>query len=292
MQMRRPLGRTGLMISPIALGGAAFAYRHLTAGWDPFTPEGRATVHDTIHVALDRGINYLDTAAYYGDGFSETIIGEVMRTRRKDCVLASKVWHELDRQGVIDSVHRSLDRLQTDRIDVMQVHGIAYTPAQAEHVAGPVLEALVGLKEQGLIGHIGMTAEESWTLMPFVARPEVEVFQIAYNLILQSAGRYFLAEAAKCNAGVVTMRTMTSGLFQHEMKLLAPGLAEGTDLYALCLQFVLSDSRVHSGIVGARWASEITQNLDLIRDWEPQVDLASIPRTTVGLYQSEDQSAG
>ena len=76
------------------------------------------------------GINYLDTAPAYGNGYSETLVGEVMKTRRKDCVLASKVWYELDHQGVIDSVHASLKRLQTDHIDILQIHGRMYTPAE------------------------------------------------------------------------------------------------------------------------------------------------------------------
>lgn len=291
MLARRVLGRTGLEVSPIALGGAAFAYRNLSSGWDPFTGTGRATVHETIHAALDQGINYIDTAAHYGDGFSESLIGEVMRSRRRDCILASKVWHALHYRDVIDSVQRSLDRLQTDRIDIMQVHGVAYSSEQAAHVAGPVLDALSELKARGLIGHIGITGEESWTLIPFLARPEVEVFQIAYNIIQQSAARHFLVEAAKAEAGVVTMRTMTSGIFQHQMSLLAPEWQEARDLYEVCLKFVLADSRVHSGIVGARWAHEIAQNLELIRGWQPPGDFALMPRTTAAVYEAQDARA-
>ena len=59
--------------------------------------------------------------AGYGDGYSETLVGEVMKTRRRDCVLASKVWYELDHQIAIDSVHASLKRLQTDHMDIVQV---------------------------------------------------------------------------------------------------------------------------------------------------------------------------
>jgi aryl-alcohol dehydrogenase-like predicted oxidoreductase len=196
----------------------------------------------------------VDTAPAYGDGYSETLVGEVMRTRRRDCVLASKVWYELDFQGVTDSVHASLTRLQTEHIDILQVHGRMYSPAEVEHVLhGGPLEALLALREAGKIGHIGITSEEPWTVIPFFGREPIEVYQIAYNLIYQAAARHFLIEAAKANAGVVTMRTMTSGIFQREMGFLAPEWQTAHDLYDVALKFVLSDSRVHAGIVGMRW---------------------------------------
>src|SRR4249920_734295 len=96
---KRKLGRTGLEVSPIAMGGAAFAYVHKTGNWDPYSDEGRKTAIAAINHALDRGVNYIDTAPLYGNGNSEALIGEVMRTRREGCVLATKVWYEENRQG-------------------------------------------------------------------------------------------------------------------------------------------------------------------------------------------------
>lgn len=93
---RRTLGRTGLEVSAIALGCAAFSYSQPSRGWDPHSDEGRAVVHETIATSLDLGINYVDTAAAYGDGYSETLVGDVMKTRRSECVLASKVWYRHD----------------------------------------------------------------------------------------------------------------------------------------------------------------------------------------------------
>ena len=87
---RRTLGRTGLEVSEIALGCAAFSYSQASRGWDPHSDEGRMIVHETIDTSLDLGINYIDTAAAYGDGYSETLVGDVMKTRRGDCVLESQ----------------------------------------------------------------------------------------------------------------------------------------------------------------------------------------------------------
>jgi aryl-alcohol dehydrogenase-like predicted oxidoreductase len=286
---RRKLGHTGLEVTPIAIGGAPFTYVHKSAGWDPKSPEGRKVALSTIHAALDQGINYVDTAPAYGDGYSETLFGEVMATRRRDCVLASKVWYENDRQGAIDSVHQSLKRLQTDHIDIMQIHGRMYTPAEAERILnGGVLEALLDLKAQGKIGHIGITTEEPWTVIPFLAHDAVEVYQIAYNIIYQGAARHFLIEAAKVNAGVVSMRAMTSGIFQREMSFLAPEWQAARDLYEVSLKFVLADSRVHAAIVGMRWPEEAERNVGLIEGWTPPTDFAAMPRLTFEVYKAED----
>lgn len=285
----RVLGRTGLSVPPIALGGAAFTYVHETGGWNPKSDEGREIVYRTINTALDNGVTYLDTAPAYGEGYSETLFGAVMKTRRKDCVLASKVWYELDGKGVTQSVEDSLKRLQTDHIDVMQIHGRMFNPAEIKHIDDRVIPALVAARTAGKIGHIGVTSEEPFCLIPFLANPDVEVFQIAYNLIYQAAARHFLIEAKKVNAGVVTMRTMTSGIFQHEMKFLAPGMGERFNLYEAALRFTLSDSRVHVGILGARWPEEILQNVKIAEAWTPPFDFADMPRLTFQVYAAEDK---
>jgi aryl-alcohol dehydrogenase-like predicted oxidoreductase len=286
---RRTLGRTGLQVSPIAVGGAAFTYVHRTTGWDPRTDQGRASVHRMLNAALDSGINYIDTAPLYGNGLSETLVGEVMSTRRDECVLASKVWFELDHDGVMDSVHASLRRLQTDHLDILQVHGRMYTPEEVDHVIrGGPLDALLELRQQGTIGHIGITTEEPWTVIPLLANADVEVFQIAYNLIYQAAALHFLIEAERVNAGVVTMRTMTSGILQREAAFLAPQWQGVPDLYEVALKFVLSDSRVTSGIVGMRWPEEVDRNVALLSGWKPATDIATMPRVTFGVYEADD----
>jgi len=286
----RKLGRTGLDVSPIAFGGATITYTQKSTNWNPRSEEGRKQVIETLHYAIDRGINYIDTSPLYGDGYSEEMIGAVMKSRRKDCVLASKSWYEHDKQGTIDSVHASLKRLNTDYIDVVQIHGRMYHPADVEHIMkeGGPLEGLRLMKEQGKIGHIGITSEEPWTLIPFLALPEVEVFQIAYNFIYQAAARHFLLEAAKVNAGVVTMRTMTSGIMQLQASYLAPEWQAAHDLYDVALKFVLSDSRVHSGIIGIRWKEEVDRNLAIVEGWTPPVDIAKLPRLTFQVYETED----
>lgn len=158
-----------------------------------------------------------------------------------------------------------------------------------QHIlTGGPLEALLELRQAGKIGHIGITTEEPWTVIPFLANNDVEVYQIAYNFIYQAAARHFLIEAAKVNAGVVTMRTMTSGILQREAGFLAPEWQGARDLYEVALKFVLSDSRVHAGILGVRWPHEVEKNLEVVRNWVPPVDFATMPRLTFEVYKAED----
>jgi diketogulonate reductase-like aldo/keto reductase len=107
---RRRLGRTDLMVTPIGCGGAGI------------------TDTEMLHRAIEQGINYLDTAPAYGD--SEAVIGEVMRTRRDQVFLATK-WAVLADWSVdrcLASLHRSLQRLKTDRIDLLQLHSVDTGP--------------------------------------------------------------------------------------------------------------------------------------------------------------------
>ena len=284
------LGRTGLQVSRIALGGYPFGGLNRANGWDPWSPEGRRTAIETVHRALDCGINYIDTAPAYGGGNSEDIIGEVMATRRSECVLATKVrWDGLDKAAVIQSVRDSLKRLKTDRIDIVQFHGGMYTQPEYDHIVdGGPLAGLIAMKEAGAIGHIGITAEEPWTALPFLKHREIEVFQIAYNFIYQHAARHFLNDARAADVGVVTMRTMTSGIMQRAVRYLAPEWQESRDVFEVCLKFVLSDSRVHAPIVGMRWPHEVDHNVALVENFRPPIDFAELPRMTADVYKAED----
>src|ERR1700744_1428796 len=175
------LGRTSLDVSRLVLGGYPFGGVNRANDWDPWSPEGQRTAIATVHRALDRGVNYIDTAPSYGEGNSERLIGEVMRTRRHECVLATKVgWEQLDKDAVIKSVQASMQRLQTDHIDLVQFHGGAYTHQQMQHIVdGGPLDGLRQLQQAGQIGFIGLTTEEPWTALQFVPYPEFAVFQLA-----------------------------------------------------------------------------------------------------------------
>ncbi len=287
------LGRTGLTVSRLVLGGYPFGGVNRANGWDPWSDEGARTVIETVNHALDRGITYIDTAAAYGGGRSEELIGEVMRTRRDECVLATKVgWDGWSRQQVLDGVHESLRRLQTDHVDIVQFHGGMFTAEEYDHIVhGGPLDALRQLKDEGKVGFIGVTTEEPWTARPFIGE-DFDVFQLAYNFIYQAAARHVLNDTAAAGVGVVTMRTMTSGVLQRLASYLAPEWQDAHDLFEVCLEFVLSDSRVTAPIVGMRWPHEVDRNVDFVESFEPPFDLAELPRMTADVYAAQDQERG
>jgi len=287
------LGDTGLRVSRIGLGGYPFSGVNRARNWDPYSAAGRLTVIATIHRALDLGINYIDTAPGYGDGHSERLIGEVMRTRRDECVLATKVgWKGLDKVAVKESVLGSLERLGTPYVDVAQFHGGMYTEEDYAHIVhGGPLEALRELRQSGEVRFIGLTAEEPWTTRPFLESGEFQVVQLAYNLIYQSAALHILDEARRRGIGVVTMRTMTSGILQHILTSLAPEWPRARDPYEVCLDFVLSDPRVHVALVGMRWPEEVEHNVRLVEAFDSPLDVSAVPRLTAGIYGTEDAEA-
>jgi len=286
-------GRTGLEVTRLGLGGYPFGGVNRARGWDPFTPECRAVAVCTIHAALDAGINYIDTAPSYGDGNSESIIGEATHGRRDQFVLATKVGfgegHTVETVTV--SVEASLRRLRTDVIDIIQFHGGMYTQAEVDQiVSGGLLDALLTARDKGLVRFIGFTVEEPWTARPLIATSQFDMMQVRYNLIYQSAAHHALNEARERDMGVSVMRPLTSGIFQRLAGYIAPRWKKAHDLYETALKFVLSDSRVHVANVGMRWPEEVSRNVALVESFTPAFDVANLPRGTAAVYKAEDES--
>ena len=284
-------GRTGLKVTRIALGCFPFGGVNRARGWDPFTPEGRATAISTVHAALDASINYIDTAPSYGKGNSESIVGEAVEGRREKCYLATKVGYRgLSAEQVMHSVEASRERLRTDVIDVIQFHGGMYTQDDIDHILDDgLLDALELLRVRGRVGFIGFTVEEPWTARPLVDSGRFDVIQVRYDLIYQAAALHVLNEARRTDMGVAVMRPMTSGIFQRLAGYLAPEWDEARNLYEVALKFVLSDSRVHVANVGMRWPWEVEKNVGLAGTFEPPFDVAELPRMTAEIYRTEDE---
>jgi len=283
------LGRTGREVSRMGFGGFPISAPNHSLGWDPYTPEGRATAIRTIRRAVELGINYIDTAAGYGKGHSERLIGEAIAGRRDELFIASKVALGLDGEATARSVLDSLERLRCDQLDLIQFHGGIYTEDVVRHLLheGP-MDALADLRARGKILFVGATSEEPFSLLPLMRTGGLDVIQIRYNLIYQSAAHHALDEARRQNIGVTLMRPLTSGILQYLAAKLLPELASACDLNEACLKFVLADSRVHVANVGMRWPEEVERNVKLVDEFEPAFDVAVLPRGTNKVYDALD----
>ena len=147
---RRVLGKTGVEISTLIIGGVGGMKQPPTEQLDPA---------ELANTALDAGIDYFDTAPSYGAGQSETNYGRVLATRRKEVFLATKTG-DRSYDGAMKEVEASLKRLRTDRLDLLQLHGVRAKEDFTKWDKG-VMRALRKLKEEKVTRFIGVTGHES-----------------------------------------------------------------------------------------------------------------------------------
>ncbi len=159
-------GQTGLFVSHLCLGTMTFGGKGF---WEVIGQQGQETATRLVDRCLDAGINFIDTANIYSFGESERLLGEALKGKRDRVVLATKVRGRmadepnaigLSRKHIFDQVHASLKRLQTDYIDLYQIHGYdALTPLEE------TLVALDDLVRQGKVRYIGASNLAAWQLM-------------------------------------------------------------------------------------------------------------------------------
>jgi aryl-alcohol dehydrogenase-like predicted oxidoreductase len=163
-------------------------------------------------VLLRYGVNHIDTAARYGD--SEVRIGPWMARHRRDFFLATKTGSRGAREARED-LHRSLERLKVDSVDLIQLHSLAH-PDDWDRVMGPggALEALVEAKQQGLVRAIGVTGH-GWTIAAMhrrsLARFDFDSVLLPYNYFMDQSPRYreaFEEVAAICRERNVAVQTI------------------------------------------------------------------------------------
>ena len=170
---RRTLGRTGVSVSILAMGCGSRFLRYAADEADA-----------VLGQAVSLGINYLDTAADYGAGESETRVGRFLATRRGDVFLATKVPPGArTRDGALREVEASLRRLQTDRIDLLHLHALSDEADLAEiEAADGALKALYQLREERVTRFIGMTSHADGVVMATaIERHDLDCVQMAMN---------------------------------------------------------------------------------------------------------------
>jgi aryl-alcohol dehydrogenase-like predicted oxidoreductase len=293
----RPLGRTGVQVSPLCLGAMMFGE------WGTKDHEESTRI---IRRALDAGINFIDTADVYSAGESEEIVGKAIAGRREDVVLATKVHMPMgeganrrgnSRRWIVAEVESSLRRLGTDWIDVYQVH--RYDPAVDLDVTLGALTDLVRAGKVRYFGHstwpVSAIVEAQWTAeRRALERPWTE--QPTYSVLTRGIERDVLPTLVRYGYGVLSYSPLAGGwlsgryrkdgqsgptspararlanrfdlsLPENQRKLDAAealaALAEqaGVSLIELAIAFVLRHPAITSAIIGPRTMAHLESQL-------------------------------
>src|SRR3979490_1035033 len=211
----RKLGNTGLIVSEVALGTMQFGGRMNMGNL------GQEDTTRMVKVALDRGINFIDTADVYSLGESETLVGNALKGLRNEIVLATKVRLPMSdnfnrsgatRVNILREVEGSLKRLQTDYIDLYQVHGWdSNTPLEE------TLRTLNDLVRQGKVRYIGLSNLMSWqaaTAVMLQERLALEKYvtaQMYYSLVGRGLEYEFQSFAQYHNIGILVWSPLAGG---------------------------------------------------------------------------------
>ena len=251
----RPLGRTGVKVSEICLGAMMFGGRT--------SPEDGIAI---IDAAIDRGINFIDTANVYNQGHSEEVVGEALKRRGRDrIVLATKVHGNMDsedpngngnsRRHIIQQCEASLRRLQTDWIDLYQLHR-----PQADIPIDETLRALDDLVRDGKVRYVGTSTFAAWQLVEsfWVSDKQNLVRFICeqppYNLLDRRIERELIPVAQQYGMAVIPWSPLGGGLLTGKYRRGEPLPEDG--------RFTLSTAPMHR--------RRMTESLyDLVEAMEP-----------------------
>ena len=259
----RTFGKTGLSVSEIGYGGGRVRPEH-----------DEAALVKMLHYAMDCGLNYFDTAPNYGDGYSETVIGKAIAGRREKCIIATKT-EAFRSDGIAREVEKSLQRLGTDYIDVLQFHGGWFYMAETDAILyGGGLATYLDLKDQGKVRFIGFSADgPSSGAEQLIATGAFDMMQIHYNLMYQSTcdafgGRGVIPDAVTRDMGIVLMRSTTSNAFQNLMKHCFPNEMADVDVDSFLLNYSLSNPMVNVALMSLQsvddvdWTNAVSDNVD------------------------------
>lgn len=209
----RTLGRTGLSVSEVGFGAWAIGGN---AHGNSYGPTEDATSIAAVRAAVDQGCTFFDTADVYGWGHSEELLGEALEGRRDEVFLATKVGGDFYHGGVRMNfgpgylgfaLERSLKRLQTDHVDLYQLHN-----PPAEMMGEPrTYDALESLKAEGKILHYGVSIHEPSEGLRCLEAGRPEVLQVPFSLFRQEWIDTLFPEARKAGVGIIAREPLGNG---------------------------------------------------------------------------------
>lgn len=209
----RELGRTGWKVSPISFGAWAVG-----GAWG--TVDDRDSLA-ALHRAVDLGVNFFDTADVYGDGRSEQLLAQIKRERREEIVIATKAGRRLNPHiaggynaaNLTAFIERSLKNLETDALDLVQLH----CPPAEVYYRPEVFGALDDLAQQGKIRYYGVSVEKVEEALKAIEYLNVQSVQIIFNIFRQRPADLFFAEAKRKRVGVLARLPLSSGMLTGKL---------------------------------------------------------------------------
>ena len=298
------LGRTGLFVSEICLGAMTFGGNPDAGMWQAIGSLGQAEVDDIIGRALAAGVNFIDTADVYSFGKSEELVGQSLKNlgvARADVVIATKVFGTMgpqpnnrgaSRGHIMDSVHGSLKRLQTDHIDLYQIHGTdVVTPIEE------TLRALDDLTRQGLVRYVGVSNWTAWRIAKALGISEAkgyarfETLQAYYSIAGRDLERELVPMLTEEKLGLMVWSPLAGGLLSGKYgpgsngpegarrtnfdfppvdrdrawacvaAMREIGDAHGVSVARVALAWLLAKPAVMSIIIGAKTVAQLDDNL-------------------------------
>ncbi len=253
---KRPMGSTGLQVSIIGMGGF-----HLG------TASGQELVNNMVAKALDHGINFFDNAWEYHGGMSEERVGTALKGKRDQAIVMTKVCtHGRKKDVAMRMLENSLTRLQTDHLDVWQVHEVVYynDPEKAYDVDG-VLEALTMAKQQGKVRFVGFTGHKNPAIhLDMLNRGfHFDTVQMPINPFdpsYRSFERNVLPVAMSKGMAVFSMKSMGGS---------GEPITKGALTPTEALSYAMSVPGVSTTISGMDSMAVLDQNLEILRNFKP-----------------------
>lgn len=273
----RNLGKTGYKVGIFSLGGQAALER--ADNFEAAVP--------LIERALDLGVNYVDTSSIYGgpERWSEQYVGRVMARRRKDAFLATKT-RERDRDTSLRMIEKSLELLKTDHIDLWQLHDIGIMAnVDAVFAKGGAMEALLEMKEQKVVRHLGVTGHyRPEPLMECIRRHPFDAILMAVNAAdphHYSFNEALLPMAVERQMGIIGMKipgrsrllsTWTPPSIEAQKRswegMAIQTTSPGTLTMREAMHYALS-LPVSTVIVGCDTIAQLEENVQVARDFTP-----------------------
>jgi aryl-alcohol dehydrogenase-like predicted oxidoreductase len=209
----RDLGRTGWKVSTISFGAWAIG-----GSWGSVDDKESLAA---LHRSIDLGVNFIDTADVYGDGRSERLVAQLRKERRETIYVATKAGRRLDphlasgynRANLTAFVERSLKNLDTESIDLLQLH----CPPTEVYYHPETFGVLDDLVQAGKLRHYGVSVEKVEEALKAVEYPNVQTVQIIFNIFRQRPAELFFGEAVRRKVGILARVPLASGLLTGKL---------------------------------------------------------------------------